>query len=335
MKKLISLIIPAYNEEANLPAAIKRINAVAEGLSARFDFEMIVLDNASSDRTGEIAKAQCQADSRWKYLVYSRNFGAEASMLAGLDHARGDAVINVFSDMQDPPEYIPEMLKKWEAGAQIVYGVLRERNDYSIIKTVGAKIAYKLIRKLADSTIPENATDFRLLDRVVVDTVCDLREPDRYLRGLIHWLGFRTDSFSYDRAKREGGRSSANLLYCIGFALHAIACFSSKPLRFALVFGLFLTSSSALMGLFYLSVYLFKPSFLTPPPAGATTVILLVLMLLGFNSLFLGIIGEYIGRIYNQGKQRPLYIVADSAGFNADHTNRAHKTGTVDSTAAG
>jgi dolichol-phosphate mannosyltransferase len=319
MKKLISIIIPAYNEEENLPSAITRVNAVADSLSAKYDFEMIIMDNASRDRTGGIAREQCRADPRWKYLIYSRNFGAEASMLAGLDHAQGDAVINVFSDMQDPPEYIPEMVQAWEAGAQIVYGVLRERNDYSIFKTIGAKLAYKLIRRLADTSIPENATDFRLLDRVVVDAVRQLREPDRYLRGLIHWLGFRTDSFIYDRAKREGGTSSANLIYCIRFALHAIACFSSKPLRFAMIFGVLLTSSSAVMGVFYLSVHLFKPSFLTPPPAGATTVILLILMLLGFNSLFLGIIGEYIGRIYNQGKERPLYIVADRAGFSPPH----------------
>ena len=320
MKKLISIILPAYNEEANLPRAISRINAVADGLAEKYDFEMIVLDNASRDGTGTIARHQCTVDSRWKYLVYSRNFGAEASMLAGLDHARGDAVINVFSDLQDPPEYIPDMVGKWEAGAQIVYGVLRERNDYSVLKTIGAKVAYKLIRRLADTNIPENATDFRLLDRVAVDAVRQLREPDRYLRGLIHWLGFRSDSFVYDRAKREGGSSSSNLVFCIGFALHAIACFSSKPLRLAMVFGVLLTSTSGLLGIFYLCVHLFKPSFLTPPPAGATTVILLILMLLGFNSLFLGIIGEYIGRIYNQGKGRPLYIVAGRAGFAPLHS---------------
>ena len=205
MKKLISIILPAYNEEANLPSAFMRINAVAQSLSEAYDFEMIVLDNASTDRTGAIAKAHCEADPRWKYLAYSRNFGAEASMLAGLDHAKGDAVINVFSDMQDPPELIPEMVHRWERGAQMVYGVLRERNDYSILKTIGAKIAYKLIRWFADTNIPENATDFRLMDRVVVDAVCQMREPDRYLRGLVHWLGFKVDSFQFDRAKREGG----------------------------------------------------------------------------------------------------------------------------------
>lgn len=310
MKKLISIILPAYNEEANLPKAITRINAVAERLSEQYDFEMIVLDNASTDQTGEIARAQCKSDPRWKYLTYSRNFGAEASMLAGLDHAKGDAVINIFSDMQDPPEMIPEMVRMWESGAQMVYGVLRKRNDYSILKTIGAKLAYKLIKWLADTNIPENATDFRLMSRVVVDAVCQLREPDRYLRGLVHWLGFKTSSFQYDRAKREGGTSSANLFYCVRFALHAIVCFSSKPMHISMIFGCLLTSASILLSILYIVLYFTRPSFLTTPPPGITTIILLAVLAIGINALLLGIMGEYIGRIYNQGKKRPLYVVA-------------------------
>lgn len=315
MKRLISIILPAYNEEENLPGAIARINAVAESLADRYDFEMIIMDNASVDRTGTIARTQCLADPRWKYLVYSRNFGAEASMLAGLDHAKGDAVINVFSDMQDPPEYIPEMIGKWETGAQMVYGVLRQRNDYSIVKTLGAKVAYKLIHWLADTNIPENATDFRLMDRVVVDALCQMREPDRYLRGLVHWLGFRTDSFIYDRAKRVGGATSANLVYCIKFALHAIVCFSSKPMHLAMMLGLVLTLGSVFLSVAYVVLYFVRPAFLMPPPPGITTIMLFALFIIGLNALLLGIIGEYVGRIYNQGKKRPLYIVADKMNF--------------------
>lgn len=318
MKKLISIILPALNEEANLPEAIRRVNAVAEQYADRYDFEMIVLDNASADATPDIAKAQCATDPRWKYLRYSRNFGAEASMLAGFDHATGDAVINVFSDLQDPPEYIPEMIGKWEAGAQVVYGILHTRNDSSILKTLGAKLAYRLIRMLADTEIPADATDFRLLDRAVVNALCRLREPDRYLRGLVHWLGFRQDHFHYDRAKRTGGTSSAGLLYCIRFALHAIVCFSSKPMHLAMLLGLLMTVGSSALGVLYTCLYFIRPAFLVPPPPGLTTTILLILFILGVNALLLGIMGEYIGRIYNQGKGRPLYVVAEAVNLNAD-----------------
>jgi len=313
---LISIIMPAYNEEANLPRLFARVGNVADQLAASYRFELIILDNCSRDRTRELARDHCRIDPRWKYLRYSRNFGAEASLLAGLDVAEGDAVINLFSDLQDPPELIPQMLEIWQRGAGVVSGIVRERNDSSLMKTIGAKLAYKLIYLLAECKIPENATDFRLMDRSVVNVLRQMREPDRYMRGLVHWVGFQQEHVLYDRAKREGGSSSANLIYCVKFALHAIACFSSKPMHLAMVFGVFLTSTSALLGLFYLMVHLLKPSFLNAPPVGITTVILLILFILGFNSLFLGIIGEYVGRIYDQGKHRPLYIIAEQVNLS-------------------
>ena len=326
VKKLITIILPAYNEEVNLPEAIRRVAAIIIPLEFRYDFEIIVLDNASADRTGDIACAQCASDSRWKYLRYARNFGAEASMLAGLDHASGDAVINVFSDMQDPPEKIPQMIELWEQGAEIVYGIVQERNDYNILKTVGAKIAYKLIRHLADCEIPVNATDFRLLDRRVVAVLQEMREPDRYLRGLVHWLGFKQVGFKYDRAARKGGRSSANLIYCIKFALHAILSFSAKPLDFLFFFGATLTIISLGLGIIYTLLFFFPVPFLSHPPPGITTIFLLVLFTLGTQSMFLGIMGQYLGRIYNQGKRRPLYIVSTSIGLLSTHAPSAAKS---------
>lgn len=319
---LISIIIPAYNEEANLPSLFSRVDAVAVGLNQEAAFEFIVLDNGSTDGTRDLARAQCARDARWKYARYSRNFGAESSLLAGLDLARGDAAINLFSDLQDAPELIPHMIALWKQGAQVVYGVVRERNDSSWLKTLGARIAYKLIRLLAECQIPENATDFRLMDRVVIDSLKRMREPDRYMRGLVHWIGFRQEGFSYDRARRTGGSSSANLIYCIRFALHAIVCFSSKPMHLAMLFGALLTSASILLGCFYLSVYFLQPSFLNAPAPGVTTLILLILFIMGINSLFLGIIGEYVGRIYNQGKGRPLYIIAETVGIDPNANNR-------------
>lgn len=305
---LVSIIIPAYNEEKNLPLLFERLEAVTHQ-AAGYRFEMLLLDNCSADETGRIATAQCEKDSRWKYVRYSRNFGAEASLLAGLDFASGDAVINLFSDLQDPPEHIPRMLEKWREGYEVVYGIVKERNDSSILKTIGAKLAYKMIRILAECKIPENATDFRLLDRKVVLTLREMRESDRYMRGLVHWVGFRQTGFEYDRTKRDGGKSTANLIYCIKFALHAVVCFSARPLHFSMMFGLVLTTASLLMGGLYGVFYFARPSFLVAPPPGMTTLILLLLFILGFNALFIGIIGEYIGRIYRQGKGRPIYVV--------------------------
>ncbi len=315
-KKLVSLLVPAYNEEGNIPSVIERLTRQARNLEHLYDFEFLVMDNCSTDRTRELVLAQCVIDPRWKFLRYSRNFGAEASVLAGFDHVKGDAAIIIFSDLQDPPENIPIMLEKWRAGSEVVYGVINERNDSNFLKTIGAKIAYFLIHKLTESKIPPNATDFRLLDRKVVDSLKTLREPDRYFRGLVHWVGFKQDSFVYDRHKRVAGKSNAGILYCIKFALHAITCFSSKPMHLSMFFGLGLTSLSILGSIFYGALYFVKPSFLSAPPPGITTLIILALFLVGLNSLFLGIIGEYVGRIYRQGKNRPLYIVAEKVNFS-------------------
>lgn len=331
---LLSIIIPAYNEARNLPVLFERIGAVADGLRERCRSEMILLDNGSHDDTGEVAAAQCARDPRWKYVRYSRNFGVEASLLAGLDFAEGDAVVNLFSDLQDPPELIPQMLEMWQAGAQVVYGVVRERNDSSALKTIGAKIAYRLIEAMAECKIPPNATDFRLMDREVVLSLRTLREPDRYMRGLVHWVGFDQRPISYDRARRREGQSSANLIYCVKFALHAIVCFSSKPMHFAMTSGFALTAISLLLGALYTLLYFVRPAFLSPPPPGLTTALLLLLFSLGIQSLFLGIIGEYVGRIYNQGKGRPLYIVNRKIGFDADAPSHAPEADGIENGAA-
>jgi glycosyltransferase involved in cell wall biosynthesis len=314
-KKKISILIPAYNEQGNIPSLISRLEHLYVKLKSQYDFEFLLLDNNSKDRTRELALQQCQNNKLWKYLRYSRNFGAESSILAGLDHVTGDATIIVFSDLQDPPENIPVMLEKWEAGAEVVYGVINKRNDSNILKTLGAKSAYFLIHHLTDSKIPVDATDFRLLDRKVVDALRALREPDRYFRGLVHWVGFKEDAFLYDRDKRVAGKSNANFIYCVKFALHAIVCFSSKPMHFILAAGILLTCISIIAAFIYTILFFVRPAFLIPPPPGMTTVVILVCLALGINSLFLGIIGEYVGRIYNQGKARPLYIVSEKVNF--------------------
>lgn len=312
---LVTIIIPAYNEAENLPVLVDRVNEVLASQEPEFRFEVILLDNASTDRTPDKAAEICACDPRWKYLRYSRNFGLEASLLAGLDHAAGDAVINLFSDLQDPPELIPEMLRLWKQGADVVYGKLTKRNDDNLLKTLGAKIAYRMICSLSDCKIVPGATDFRLMNRKVVDNLRVMREPDRYMRGLVHWVGYKQVPLVYERARRTQGESSAKLYYCIKFALHAVICFSSKPLQIVTLFGLAITGVSMLLGMLYMVLYFARPSFLAPPPPGITTIFLMLLFMIGSNALFLGIIGAYIGRIYNQGKGRVLYIVDKKINF--------------------
>ncbi len=324
VRKTVSVVILSFNEAENLPQVFKHLGKQASDLVALYDFEFILLDNSSTDQTRELAANQCRGNPQWRYIRYSRNFGAEASLQAGLDHSTGDAVIVFCADLQDPPDYFPEMLAKWEAGAEVVSGILSERNDSSLLKTLGAKIAYHLIFQLTESRIPPNATSFRLLDRKVVAVLMEMREPDRYFRGMVHWVGFKQDYFTYNRQKRVAGNSNAGILHCILYAFNAIICFSSRPMHLSMYFGLALTGLAVLSSGIYGILFFLEPSFLPTPPPGTTTLILLALFLVGMNSLFLGIIGEYVGRIYRQGKNRPLYIVAERINFNPSVDQSIH-----------
>lgn len=312
----LSLICPAYNEEKNLPKLHERVTALFAGPLAGYDYEVIILDNCSVDGTRDAAMSICSADTKWKYIRYSRNFGFDPSITAGLDHAEGDAVITLLSDMQDPPEDIPRFVEEWEGGAEIVNGVVRDRHDGSWLKSLGAYISYKLIYHLSETRIPPGATEFRLLDRKVVLAMRELREPDRYLRGLVNWVGFRRVLISYDRAPREDGESKAGLWFCIKYALNAIISFSAKPLQLATYFGVFTTCTSIALAAAYVFIYVFRPDFASLPPAGISTLVLLILFGIGTQSFFMGLIGEYLARVYNQGKQRQLYIVAERVGFD-------------------
>jgi dolichol-phosphate mannosyltransferase len=315
-RKCLSLIIPAYNEEMGISVLYERVSALFQTTLSDYDYEAIILDNASTDATAVRAKEVCAKDSHWKYIRYSRNFGFDASLTAGLDHADGDAVITLLSDLQDPPEVIPVFVREWEQGAEIVNGVVHERNDGNRLKTLGAKISYWLIYQLSESKIPPGATDFRLLDRRVVLALRNLREPDRYLRGLVNWVGFRRVLIPYDRKPRLSGRSSAGLWFCLKYAFSAIICFSAKPLQLATLFGVFVTFMSILLSAAYLGVYFTRPDCIPLPPPGISTLVLLMLFGIGTQSVFLGLIGEYLARVYNQGKERMLYIVSEKVGFD-------------------
>jgi dolichol-phosphate mannosyltransferase len=311
----ISIVVPVYREERNIPEFVRRMQSIMQTVTPRY--EIIFAMDPSPDRTEMVILDLRKADPRIKLIKFSRRFGQPMATLAGMQHSSGAAVIVMDVDLQDPPELIPEFVRQWEEGFEVVVGVLQKRRDYRLLKTIGAKIAYWLIYTLSDCKIPPNATDFRLFDRKVVDALKILREPDRYLRGLVHWIGFRRSYVSYDRAPRHSGRSTAGLWYSVRFAVNAILSFSAKPLRLATILGGFVAAASFAYALFAFAVHLLHLSFVPVPPRGILTIILLISFFIGFNTLFLGIIGEYLGRIYNQGKNRPLYLVDEQLNFDA------------------
>lgn len=318
--KTLTILVPVLNEEENLPVLRSRLDPVLKGLEPKLQAEIIILDNCSQDGTRAVAHAICASDPRWKYVRYSRNFGYHNSLAAGYDLASGDALIVLAGDLQEPPELIPRMVDLWEQGNDVVYGVLEERNDSNIVKTLGAKVFYELIYKVSETPLPKSATDFRIIGRRVIDVVRSMREPDRYLRGMVHWTGFRQASFRYDREKRVRGTSTAGILYSANWAINAIICFSAAPLRLAAYVGLMTMLITALASIYFVWARFFPPQWMPVPPTGTTFLILLLLLAIGLNAFFLGIIGEYVGRIYSQGKFRPLYVIEECINLKVQNS---------------
>lgn len=317
MKKL-TILIPALNEELNLPILRARLEAVFASLKGRIDPEFIILDNCSTDSTPVLGAQFCAENPAWKYVRYSRNFGYHASLACGFDIATGDGLITVAGDLQEPPEIIPQMIDLWEQGNDVVYGVLNERNDSNIVKTIGAWIFYRLIHAISTTTLPRSATDFRLISRRVIDVVKVMREPDRYLRGLVHWAGFKQASFTYDRDKRTQGKSTAGIWYSLKWAADAIVSFSNLPLRIASYFGMCTMLLAAFASVYFVAVRFYPPRWMPIPPSGTTVIVVLLLFIIGLNAFFLGVIGEYVGRIYTQGKNRPLYVIDRTINMTTD-----------------
>ena len=311
-RKLITIHIPLYNEEGNLPAVFSRIEAVAAQESG-YDWDFMLIDNCSVDASQALCEAKCKVDPRYRYLRMSRNWEGNAVM-ASFDHCIGDAMIVLFSDLQDPPENIPTMLRKWEEGYHLVNGIVRDRHDYTIFKTIGAGLAYRLIDWLADTKMPRGATDFRLMDRKIVEACKQCREFPRFTRGLVHWVGFRKVTFEYDRVARVAGESKGRMLHSINLAIDAILNFSDKPLRMISLFGVCLLFISFLLALYYGYGVIAG----IPAPRGVTTTFVLLLANLGFLSFFLGLIGEYLARAFVQAKNRPLYFLEKTVNVRGD-----------------
>jgi len=317
-----SFVIPVYNEEDVLVELHRRLSAVAGRLNGQSEF--ILVDDGSSDRSREVMTGLREGDARVKLLFLSRNFGHQLAISAGLDHAAGDAVIVADADLQDPPEVVPEMVALWREGYEVVHGIRRRRAGESRFKLWTAHLFYRLLRKFSDLDLPLDAGDFRLVDRRVADAVRTMREPDRYLRGLFAWTGFRQTSVAYDRDRRFAGETKNSLARMVHFAVDGVMSFSTALLRLILAMGLVVSALSFAMGIVAIA---FKLAGALSVPGWASLTVL-VSFVAGFQLVVLGILGLYVGRIYEQGKHRPLYLVAEGHGFDsgpqpADHVLRA------------
>ena len=311
MNPTISIVSPVYNEEAVLHELYRRVRAVME--QSGESWEMVLVDDGSRDRSAEIIGELHAQDERVRGVSFSRNFGFQIAATAGLDHARGDAVILTDADLQDPPEVYPAMIAKWREGYDVVYGVRASREGETWFKLTTAKLFYRLIYKITSINIPLDTGDFRLLDREVVNAIGRMRERNRFLRGMVPWVGYKQTGVEYERASRYAGESKfSSVRQMLPFAVDAITSFSYFPLRLATFFGFAVAALSALTILIVILVRLFDPH---QPLLGQATTLIAVLFLGGVQLISLGIIGEYLGRIYDEVKGRPLYLVDEAWGI--------------------
>ena len=300
---MLSIIMPVLNEEELLPRAYDEVTAVMR--TVPYDYEVLLIDNCSTDRTPEIAEELCRRDSRWRYIRFSRDFLAEISQAAGLRYARGDAAIFVASDLQDPPEMIPEFLKKWEEGYDVVLGIQKKRPGDPAWRNLAVEVAYFIINKLSDVKLPKHAGDFRLLSRPVIDAINGMGERTRYLRGMSYSVGFKRATVHYSRRPRQAGDSKAPFWHLINFTITAIIRFSIKPLHLFTLLGVVVLGLSTVLSAFLVANYFLG----LPTVPGVTSTHLMLMTILGFNSLGFGVLGEYVGRIYTESKSRPLWII--------------------------
>jgi dolichol-phosphate mannosyltransferase len=304
---LLSVVAPVYNEEALIDEFYARVCSAMEGL----DFELVLVDDGSSDGSPAVLDRLATADPRVRVVYLSRNFGHQTALTAGLDHAQGDAVVMLDADLQDPPELIPRMLDHWRAGCDVVYAVREEREGESRFKLTTARWFYSLFDKLAQVELQHNSGDFRLLDRRALDALLSMRERNRFLRGMTVWVGYTQAAVPYKRDSRYAGETKYTLAKMLRFSLDAISSFSHRPLQLATLLG-FLISTLAFVAIPVVIVLRILGSYL--PGFGAITIA--VLLLGGIQLIAIGIIGEYVGRIYDEVKGRPLYLVR--ARRNAD-----------------
>ena len=307
--KTITILVPCHNEQDSLAILQNAINDVIARESL-YEWEILMINDGSNDQTLEIMKSMHEEDQRYNYIDLSRNFGKENAMLAGFDYAKGDAVIIMDADLQDPPTLIPEMLRAWEDGYEDVYAKRQSRGKESWLRKRLSLLFYSILQKSSRFEVLENVGDFRLLDRCCVNVLRRLRENERYTKGMFCWIGFRKKELLFDRGDRVAGQSNWNFSSLFNLAIEGITSFTTVPLRFASIVGAIV----ALWAVLYMLWILTKTLIWGDPVAGYPTMMIVILFLGGVQLLSLGIIGEYLGRIFNETKGRPVYIVREYNG---------------------
>lgn len=311
--KLLSVIIPCYNEEAVIAETIKRLKSFASELK-NLQAEFIFVDDGSVDQTYPILKSFAHTDERIKIISFSRNFGQQMALTAGFDAAQGDAIVLIDADLQNPPEFVHEMIKKWEEGYDVVYGIRSIRPGESFFKLFTSRLFYRILNKFSSVFIPDTG-DFRLMTRPVVDVLKSMPEQDRFIRGMVSWVGFKQIALPYNVAERFAGKTKWSVSKLVMLARDAILSFSNKPLEFILALGLG-TTTLTVLGL----LAVITQKIITGLWVSKTLILLLTIGFLGgVQLLSLGILGQYIGRIYTQIKNRPRYVVQEFYGFKKTH----------------
>jgi dolichol-phosphate mannosyltransferase len=306
----LTIVIPAYNEQENIQRVYERLGGVLDELD--LDWELIFSVDPCSDGTEELIAELCDRDSRVKMLRFSRRFGQPMATIAGLEASSGDAVIVIDCDLQDPPELIPELVARWQDGYDVVYAQRRTRAGETLPKRIVAAVGYRVIKRIADVDIPPNTGDFRLMSRRVVDNVVALKESHGFLRGLVGVVGFRQTSVLYDRDPRTAGKSKYNRFWgSLLIGLNGVVGFSRYPLQLISITGIVISGLAFLLAVVYLALKLGGVAF----PVGNPTIVIVVAFFSGIQLLSLGVIGEYVGRIYDESRDRPKYIIESRRGW--------------------
>jgi len=312
-RMVVSVVIPVYCSEEILPETHRRLGQVLSALAPQVDYELVFVNDGSSDGSMAVLGELAKRDPRTKAIDLSRNFGHQIAISAGIDHARGDVVVVIDDDLQDPPEVIPKMLEKWREGYKVVYGVRTRREGENVFKRWSASVYYRALRWMSEIDIPVDSGDFRLMDRAVVDAFKSMREETRYIRGMVAWIGFKQCALPYEREARFAGSGNYTFRRLVKIALDGMLSFSSRPLALSTQFGVIVTGFAFLYALWIVANKLFLPSRIIE---GWTSVLVAVVFMGGVQLISIGVLGSYLGRVFYETKNRPLYFVAEKHGFD-------------------
>lgn len=307
MQKKISIVIPCFNEALNIPKIISEIDLVFTTLD--YSYEIILVDDGSVDNTVEIFLLQTNTNPKVKYIEFSRNFGKDQALKAGIDAASGDALVTIDADMQHPPQLIKVMIEKWEAGYEVIYAFRKQNNpDASLKNKIGSRFFYKLVNYLSDINLEDGIADYRLIDRKVIKALVNINEYEMFLRGMVKWIGFKQIGIPYVPEQRFAGESTYSIKALMKLALHGIISFSTKPLYISIFLGL----SLAGLGFLFYSIYVFYSIYYNLAISGWASVIFTIVLFGSLNLIVLGIVGIYVGKLFIQSKNRPNYIIRDT-----------------------